>query len=63
MSKILNTVFGIIGATIVGFIAGEVLAFTYVGCDLYLNESNELSDDTAILAKNMANVVRAIIYR
>lgn len=62
MSKILNTVFGIIGATIVGLIAGEALAFTYVGCDLYLNESNELSDDVALLAKNMANGVRTIIY-
>lgn len=62
MSKILNTVFGIIGAAIVGLIAGEALAMTYIGCDLYINESNELSDDTAMLAKNMANWVRSIIY-
>lgn len=55
MSKILNIVFGIIGSAIAGCFVGAWFALTYVGCDLYLNGSNELSDDTATVARLLAD--------
>ena len=63
MSKFLNIVFGIIGSAIAGCFAGAWFALTYVGCDLELNKSNELSDDTAAVARLVADTTVDLIYR
>lgn len=63
MSKILNIVFGIISSAIAGCFVGAWLTFTYVGCDLYLNKSNELDDDTAALARMVTDTTYNLFGR
>ena len=62
MSKFLSTVFGIIGAGIVGFIIGVWTTFAYVGNSM--TKANEIEDEwIAVIAKNIASRFNRLFYR
>lgn len=62
ISKFLSTVFGIIGAGIVGFIIGVWTTFAYVGNSM--NKANEIEDEfIAVTANNIASQFNRLFYR
>lgn len=62
MSKFLNTVFGIIGAMIVGLIIGLDIAGVYIGT--CMNESNEIEDEyAAVILKYAREFGKRLFYR
>ena len=62
MSKFLNTVFGIIGAGIVGFIIGVGATFAYVGNSM--TKANEIEDEwITVTANNIASQFNRLFYR
>lgn len=62
MSKILNTLLGIIGAAILGAIFG--MEFTAVSIGLNMNDSNEIEDEyTAVILKRAREIGKRLFRR
>lgn len=62
MSKILNTLLGIIGAAILGAIFG--MDFTAVSIGLNMNDSNEIEDEyTAVILKRAKEIGKRLFRR